>query len=602
MAQWETELEELMARRSRALVGYAYTLTRDVTRAEDLVQDALVKVFSRLRRPADSSGEIGKSLHLDQDEPRLTNAEAYVRRAILTIYLDGYRRQSSWTGIKHLLADDTFAPAAERAATVRVDVGVALARLSPRQRESVVLRFFEDMTVPQIAQTLGTSPGTIKRHLSNAMELLRTSLAEMNVPEMETAFEERLGAVSGSVRRRRAVKVGALGGATLVIAGLLAVAALWWPDRLLSEPVPPATPSPEVSNELVGAGWAPLGWTGKGEQYHCGMEVTDLTSTADTVRVELTGDAELVEGVEDGGRFAYDHLKAPIRITRTGGEGLSFDGQGPQLIFAQDGLVVDISRGWREGGFRIPEPGESVEDFASADATTACGEWTPDSLSGYEQFVDARPAGTYDVYAVLPWSEYSGPSDSTGTGRIAVSEPVTMEVPALEVPEEEPLSADFRDGYQPLWLEGTNLACGAYGSGIPGDWQAPWAGSVLELGVEDQLVGGPQDEATVTFTVTEGEPVDTTRTPVTTVWLSDGRVVGVGRDVWSEPVENLRVDAKGETSVVVPIEPDSSCLKDPHAGMPAGDYDVYALTELDPGSGGERQFMSTSFGSHTVQE
>lgn len=595
MAQWETELEELMAQRSRALVGYAYTLTRDLPRAEDLVQDALVKVFSRLRRPAESGGG-GNSMRLDQDEPRLTNAEAYVRRAILTIYLDGYRRQSSWTGIKHLLADDDFAPAAERAATARVDVGLALARLSPRQRESVVLRFFEDMTVPQIAQTLGTSPGTVKRHLSNAMELLRTSLAEMNVPEMETAFEERLSAVSGSVRRRRAVKVGALGGATLVVAGLLAVAALWGPDRLLSEPVPPATPSPEVSNGSVGAGWAPLGWTGKGEQYHCGMEVTALTSTADTVRVELSGDAEVVEGVDGGGRFADDHLKAPIRISRTGGEGLSLDGQSPELIFAQDGLVVDLSRGWKEGGFRIPAPGQSVADFASADATTACGEWTPDSLSGYEQFVDARPAGTYDVYAVLPWS------DGSGTGHLAVSEPVTMEVPALEVPEEEPLSADFRDGYQPPWLDGTNLACGAYGSSIPGDWQVPWAGSVLELGVEDQQVGAPQDKATVTFTETEGEPVDTTRTPVTTIWLSDGRVVGVGRDVWSEPVENLHVDAKGETSVVVPIEPDRTCLKNPDAGMPAGDYAVYALTELDPGSGGERQFMSADASSYTVEE
>ncbi|GAA4699630.1 RNA polymerase sigma factor, sigma-70 family [Promicromonospora umidemergens] len=595
MAQWETELEELMARRSRALVGYAFTLTRDVPRAEDLVQDALVKVFSRLRRPAETGGGGGKSMHLDQDEPRLTNVEGYVRRAILTIYLDGYRRQSSWTGIKHLLADDAFAPAAERAATARVDVGVALARLSPRQRESVVLRFFEDMTVPQIAQTLGTSPGTIKRHLSNAMELLRTSLAEMNVPEMETSFEDRLGAVSGSVRRRRAVKVGALGGATLVVAGLLAVAALWGPDRLLSEPVPPATPSPGVSNGAVGAGWAPSGWRAKGPQFYCGMEVTELVSSSDTVRLELTGDAELVEGVEDGTGPPDDHLAAPIRITRTGADGLSLDGQFPQLVFAQDGLVVDISGGWNEGGgYVLPDAGESAEAVAEASATTACGQWTTNSALPFETYLDARPAGTYDVYAVLPWSEYSGPSDLTGTSRFAVSGPVTMAVPALEVPEEEPLTVDIRDGYQPPWLEGTNLACGAYASGIPGDWQVPWAGSILELRAEDQLEGAPQDRVTVTFTETEGEAVDTTRTPFTTVWLSDGRVVGVGRDVWSDPVEPLGVDAKGETSVVVSIEPDRTCLKNPDAELPAGGYDVYALAELDPGAGGERELMLTN--------
>lgn len=584
MAQWETELEELMARRSRALIGYAYTLTRDVPRAEDLVQDALVKVFSRLRRPADS-GEGGKSMRLDQDEPRLTNAEAYVRRAILTIYLDGYRRQSSWTGIKHLLADDAFAPAAERAATARVDVGLALARLSPRQRESVVLRFFEDMTVPQIAQTLGTSPGTIKRHLSNAMELLRTSLAEMNVPEMETSFEERLGAVSGSVRRRRAVKVGALGGATLVVAGLLAVAALWWPDRLLSEPVPPATPSPAVSSVPVG-GWVPGGWQDQGEQFHCGMEVTDLVSSSDAVKLELTGDVELVPG---GDELPDDYLAAPIRISRPDAGGPALDGGYPQLVFTQNGLVTDIGGGWNEGGYMLPGAGESAADVAEAGAATACGAWTVSDQG--ENYRDQRPAGTYDVYAVMWWS------DGEGATGLAVSDPVTTEVPALEVPALPPLSVGIQDGDQPTWLEGTRLACGAYVSDIPGAWTVSSQGPGLQLEATTALDGGEiGDEVAVTFTETEGKAVDTTRTPVTLVWLAEGRVIGVGRDVWSEPVENLRVGANGTTSVVVPVEPDRTCLTDPEAGLPAGMYDLYAVTELDPGSGGARQFVSAGLG------
>jgi RNA polymerase sigma factor (sigma-70 family) len=596
MAHWETELTELVMRRSGALVGYAYSLTRDKPQAEDLVQDALVKVYSRLRRPPEMA-DVGRQT-VDLDQPRLTNVEAYVRRAILTIYLDGYRRQSSWTGLKHLLADDVYAPGAERVATARVDVGVALAKLSPRQREAVVLRFFEDMTVPQIAQTLGTRPGTIKRHLSNAMELLRGSLAEIVAPEMETSLEERLGAVSGSVRRRRAAKVGALGGASLVLAGLLAMAALWGPARLLSDPVPPATPSPEVSNGAVGAGWAPQGWQGKGEQYHCGMEVTALVSSSDTVRVELTGDVELVEGVEGGEGLPNDHLAAPIRITRTGAEGLTLDGQGPQLVFAQDGLVVDISGGWNEGGYVLPDAGESADDVAVAGATTACGEWTTRGITGWEDYVDARPAGTYDVYAVLPWSEYSGPRDSSGKSGIAVSEPVTVEVPALEVPAEEPLTVDIRDGYQPPWLEGTSLACGVYASDIPGSFWGLWRPSGLDLNVDPS-----DDEVTFRLTETEGESVDTTRTPFTLVWLSDGRVVGVGRDVWSDPVERFQVEANGEWSAVVPItEPDRTCLTDPDAGMPDGEYEVYALTELDPGSGGERQFVSMRAGDEHIAE
>lgn len=576
MAQWETELEELMARRSRALVGYAYTLTRDVPRAEDLVQDALVKVFSRLRRPAGSDGG-GTSMHLDQDEPRLTNAEAYVRQAILTIYLDGYRRQSSWAGIMHLLADDAFAPAAERAATARVDVGLALARLSPRQRESVVLRFFEDMTVPQIAAALGTRPGTVKRHLSNAMELLRTSLAEMSAPEMETAFEERLGAVSGSVRRRRAVKVGALGGATLVLAGLLAVAALWGPDRLLSEPVPPATPSPAVSSVPVG-GWVPSGWPEQDGPLHCGMEVTALTSSSDTVRLELSGDVEVVDEGEGEG----DHLAAPVRVTRVDQVGPDLSAIPPQLVFARDGRVVDIGPGWSKDHLPLPDAGESATDTAEAGAATACGRWTTDGRPNSEVYLDQRPAGTYDVYAVLWWV------DGPGIFGYAVSEPVTMDVPAAEMPDEEPLAVDVREGYQPPWLEGTSLACGDYARDIPGRSYYTWGPASLS-------VSSSRESVTMMFGNTEGPAIDTTRTPVALVWLRNGRVVSVGSDVWSQPAERFRIGETGGTPIDVPIgEPDPTCLKDPAAGMPSGRYEVYALMEVGPGSAGERRFISVS--------
>jgi len=582
MAQWETELTELVMRRSGALVGYAYSLTRDKPQAEDLVQDALVKVYSRLRRPPEM-GDGGRQV-VDLDRPQLTNVEAYVRRAILTIFLDGYRRQNSWSGLKHLLADDDRSPGADRVATARVDVGVALARLSPRQREVVVLRFFEDLTVPQIAAALGTRPGTIKRHLSNATELLRGSLAEVATPDVDTNLDQRLGALTGAVRRRRAVKVGAISGASLVLAALLAMAAWWGPARLLSEPVLPAIPSPNA--EAVGGGWAPSGWKDQGEQFRCGMEVTDLVSSSDTVRLELTGDAELVPG---GDELPNDSLAAPIRITRTDAEGPSLDGGYPRLVFARNGLVVDIGGGWGEGGYVLPGAGESADGVAEAGGATACGEWTVSDQG--ENYRDQRPAGTYDVYAVMRWSDLSG------TDGLAVSEPVAMEVPAVEVPPLPPLTVDIRDGYQPEWLNGTSLTCGAHVPDIPGGWPDSSERSGLKLGIVPDRDGGEIGEKVpVTFTETEGEAVDTTRTPITLVWLAEGRVIGVGRDVWSQPTWDLKVGAKGETSVIVPVEPDRTCLTDPDAGIPAGMYDLHALTELDPGSDGERQFMSAGMG------
>ena len=589
MVQWEDELTELVTQRSGALVGYAYSLTRDKPQAEDLVQDALVKVYSRLRRPA-PSGNRPSRLNLDSQEA--TNAEGYVRRAILTIYLDGYRRRNHWSGLKHLLAEDTYSPGADRVATARVDVGVALSRLSPRQREAVTLRFFEDMTVPQIAATLGTSQGTIKRHLSDATVALRDLLAEVSTPDVDTTLEERLGTVARAVRRRRTAKVGAMAGASMVLAVVLAWGAFAAKPWIRSEPVLPATPSPEVSSQAVGGNWAPVGWRDLGPQFHCGMEVTALTSSSDTVRLEVTGDVEVVGGTEPQNG---DSLEVPVRITRTEAERSSLSGGYPLLVFAQDGQVVDIGSGWTEGGHGPPDAGESVDDVAVASAATACGTWTKDSHAPWEAYQDQRPAGTYDVYAVTWWGDGSGTTD------LAVSEPVTMEVPAVEMPEERPLAVDIRDGYQPPWLEGTSLACGVYASDIPSGPQVPSERSGLKLGVVTDN-DGVYDELTVTFTETEGEAVDTTRTPITLLWLSDGRVVGIGRDVWSDPAEDLHVNANGETSVVVPVEPDRTCLQGPDVEMSAGTYDLFALTELDPSSGGERQFISVGPATYFTPE
>ena len=76
MAEWHDAMEALMRDRERALLGYAYLVCGNATDAQDLVQDALVKTFSRPR-------------------PGLTSlkAEAYVRRAITTTYVDRYRRR-----------------------------------------------------------------------------------------------------------------------------------------------------------------------------------------------------------------------------------------------------------------------------------------------------------------------------------------------------------------------------------------------------------------------------------------------------------------------------------------------------------------------------
>lgn len=162
MAAWERVLDDLARTRGRALVRYAALLTGDQRSAEDLVQDALVRCFSRGVPLRESAA-----------------AEAYVRRTVLTIFLDGYRRRTRWGAVRHLLVTDEHLPGPEAVSATRLDVRAALLTLRPRLRACVVLRFYDDLTVPEIARRLGLSDGTVKRYLSDATTQLESLLGPL---------------------------------------------------------------------------------------------------------------------------------------------------------------------------------------------------------------------------------------------------------------------------------------------------------------------------------------------------------------------------------------------------------------------------------------
>ena len=158
----------LLAERSRALTGYAYLLCGDVHDAEDLVQDALVKTFARRRA----------GLALD-------SAEAYVRRAILTLYLDGWRKRKRWSGRLPVAAEPAERAGHADAVGDRIDVVAALATLPRQQRACVVLRFYDDRTVAEIAEALGVGGGTVKRYLSLATHRLEALLGPIPPHDVE---------------------------------------------------------------------------------------------------------------------------------------------------------------------------------------------------------------------------------------------------------------------------------------------------------------------------------------------------------------------------------------------------------------------------------
>ena len=145
----------------------AYVLAGSHAAAEDLMQTALLKTakrWGRIRR---------------YDQP-----EAYVRRAIYHAAVSQWRRRGEWPVAsvpERATPDDRIDQA-----TSRMAVDAALARLTPRQRAVLVLRFYEDRSVAEAADILGVSVGTVKSQTAYALGRLRVlapHLAELTIEE-----------------------------------------------------------------------------------------------------------------------------------------------------------------------------------------------------------------------------------------------------------------------------------------------------------------------------------------------------------------------------------------------------------------------------------
>jgi RNA polymerase sigma factor (sigma-70 family) len=159
VAQWEQTFTALVHERGPALLRYAFFLTGSKAEAEDVMQDALVTTFARGRASRD-----------------LEFAEAYVRRAILNRSIDGHRTRQRWAGVSHLFARPEALDGPADGIGDQLDVIAALQLLPPRERACAVLRFYEDLTVPQIARQLDCSEGAVKRYLSDARKGLEARL------------------------------------------------------------------------------------------------------------------------------------------------------------------------------------------------------------------------------------------------------------------------------------------------------------------------------------------------------------------------------------------------------------------------------------------
>lgn len=153
----EEQFREFMVGRWPKLVRLAYGLTGDRGLAEDLAQTTLANVYASWSRVS-----------------RASNPDTYTIRMLLNANNGRFRkRRVAEQPTEAAPESGTADPMA--AVDQRTVLMSALMELAPRQRATVLLRYFEDLSEAQTAEVLGCSVGTVKSQTSNALARLRQS-------------------------------------------------------------------------------------------------------------------------------------------------------------------------------------------------------------------------------------------------------------------------------------------------------------------------------------------------------------------------------------------------------------------------------------------
>lgn len=141
--------------RGGALLRAAQALTGNRADAEDLVQATLVKAYQSWNKIADPAA-----------------LDSYVRRVMVNTHISGWRRRRVDEFPTDELPDS---PAADqtRDSDLHELVQRALDRLPRRMRAAVMLRYYDDMSEPEVAAALGVSVGTVKSTVARAVAKLR---------------------------------------------------------------------------------------------------------------------------------------------------------------------------------------------------------------------------------------------------------------------------------------------------------------------------------------------------------------------------------------------------------------------------------------------
>jgi RNA polymerase sigma factor (sigma-70 family) len=152
----EAEFRAVYAELYPRLARYAFTLTREAETAHDIAQETFARLFDRWDR-------------VESHEPYAWRIATNLARATWRRHRDDRQRV-----LAAATAELLRPPAADSADAV--EVRSVVEQLPRRYRDLVLLHYWADLSLPQIATALGRPLGTVKRQHSEARALLATSL------------------------------------------------------------------------------------------------------------------------------------------------------------------------------------------------------------------------------------------------------------------------------------------------------------------------------------------------------------------------------------------------------------------------------------------
>ena len=153
------EFTEFAVARTPTLFRTAYALTGDWHRAEDLVQEALGRLYVKWSRVS-----------------RAEDPAAYARTTLVRLFISDRRRRSSTERPTADLGADEQVP--DEDVSLRLTVLAALAQLGPIDRAALVLRYCEDLDAATTADLLGTTPEAVRTRCRRALARLRDVLGD----------------------------------------------------------------------------------------------------------------------------------------------------------------------------------------------------------------------------------------------------------------------------------------------------------------------------------------------------------------------------------------------------------------------------------------